>query len=132
MNFIPNVQKNIVVADDNSVMRKVVSALVHKKLPDANIFEAENGSGVLNILKSEKIDWVFLDWHIPECDGYEITKQVKRKTDMNNLKIIMISAETDRHKVTELLSLERVFDYISKPFNHDRIESVIGALLEED
>ncbi len=121
--------KIILVADDNPVMRKITKSLIAKKLPNSIFLEAGDGNETLNSLQSNDIDWLFLDWHMPAMEGNDIVKKLKNENLFENLKIVMVTAETDRAKVIDLLRVERISNFISKPVKPEKLELVLQDLL---
>ena len=52
--------------DDSPVVREVIISNLKKiGFEEDNIFEAEDGSGGVNLLRSEKIDLIISDWNMP-------------------------------------------------------------------
>ncbi|MCV6606648.1 MAG: response regulator [Campylobacterales bacterium] len=125
-----DVKKNILVADDNPVMRKIIKSLIQKKFPNSIFFEANDGQEVLDFLEFNDIDWAFLDWHMPEINGNDIVKKLKKEGTFPDLKIVMVTAESDKTNIMELLRLERISNFISKPVKGEKIDLVLKGLLE--
>ncbi len=70
--------KRVVVIDDSPVVREVIISNLKKiGFEEDNIFEAEDGSGGVNLLRSEKIDLIISDWNMPKMDGLELLRTIK-------------------------------------------------------
>ncbi len=78
----------ILIVDDNVVRRKVLADFLdalHYKYQ-----EADNGKEAIELLKEEDFDMIFMDLHMPEMDGVETTKYIRREFPFpkNKIKII--------------------------------------------
>lgn len=88
---------------------------------------AESGGEGLKIARREKPDLIVLDIRMPEMDGIETLKRLRKKD--KNTKVIMLTAygTADYLRVTSDLGIS---DFISKPFNLGALLGVIQDLLE--
>ncbi|MCE9499628.1 MAG: DEAD/DEAH box helicase [Leptospira sp.] len=68
----------ILVAEDNLVNIMLVKAIFKKSFPNAKILQALNGKIAVELFKSEKPDIIFMDVHMPEMNGYEATREIRR------------------------------------------------------
>ena len=115
----------ILIVDDAAFMRMMLKDILTK-----NGFEicgeAPNGIKAVEIYKSEKPDIVTMDITMPEMDGIQAVKEIKRIDP--NAKIIMCSAMGQQAMVMEAIK-SGARDFIVKPFQPDRvIESIKKAL----
>ncbi|MCE3228962.1 MAG: response regulator [Bacteroidota bacterium] len=68
----------ILIADDHVVFREGLSALLLQMPKVKEVMEASNGNEVLAILKKKKPDVILMDISMPEMDGIETTRAVKK------------------------------------------------------
>lgn len=84
-------KKNIyyAVVDDHEIFRKgIIAALADT--PELELaFEAGNGKELLNALAKNKPDVILLDLKMPEMDGIETIKELRKKDD--EVKVIVMS-----------------------------------------
>ncbi|HAK58071.1 MAG TPA: hypothetical protein DCP06_03735 [Lachnospiraceae bacterium] len=81
---------NVLIVDDEKMMRSGMEKEVKKVLPDANIFLADSGREALSLFKDNSISLVFLDVEMPGMSGLEVAKELKdMKRDVN---IVMTTA----------------------------------------
>ena len=66
----------ILVVNDFVVMRKIIKDIL-AQIGYKSIFEAEDGTLALTILKREKIDLIISDWNMPKMTGLELAPPVK-------------------------------------------------------
>lgn len=102
----------ILIADDESKIRRLVSDFLKREGHEP--VEASTGREVLNIFNSdEKIDLFILDVMIPEIDGWEVCRQIRKASTVPVILLTARSAEFD-----EITGFEAgADDYITKPFS---------------
>ena len=106
-----NKQYNIIIADDNPEICKLLE--LYLEAEDFNVFIAHNGIEALKIMKSNDIDVAIFDIMMPHMNGYELTKEVRK---FSNVHILFLSAkDQDNDKIVGLNIGGD--DYITKPFN---------------
>ncbi|AKP52408.1 PAS domain S-box protein [Cyclobacterium amurskyense] len=117
--------KKILVAEDNLVNQ----VLLRKYLSKWGVGEikfAENGKIALDHFIKNDFDLVLLDLQMPEMDGFEVAKII-RKLDLlskRNVPIIALTASS-LLEVKEQLEASGMDDYISKPFTPENLYSKI-------
>jgi len=106
--------KTILVVDDSRIMRNIVkNTFADLKIP-CQYLEAGDGKAALQLMETNKVNLVFLDWNMPEMDGMEFLKKVRAMPGCENLPIIMVTSEAARYNVVEALQ-NGATDYIIKP-----------------
>ena len=106
--------KTILVVDDSRIMRNIVkNTFTELKIPSM-FLEAENGQRAYQILETNKIDLILLDWNMPEMDGMDFLRKVRSMPDYKDLPIIMVTSEAAKYNVVEALQ-NGATDYIVKP-----------------
>lgn len=100
----------ILIVEDEESIREVIK----KYLQRANFSIEEAGSGEVALLKfNDSIDLVILDLNLPNRDGLEVCKAIRKKS---KVPIIMVTARTE--EIDELKGLSiGADDYIKKPFS---------------
>ena len=122
-NFIgTNMKVKVLIAEDNSINMKLVKTFIKGFLSNVEIYEALNGLKVLNILKDQRIDLIFMDIQMPIMDGIETTKRV-RKFD-KSIPIIGLTALTQAEDELKSKSIG-MNDYIRKPISKQKIYDIL-------
>lgn len=87
-----------------------------------------NALSFLSALRRKKPDIIILDLMLPDYDGIELCKELKREEDYKDIPIIMLTA---RSRVDEkILGLEiGADDYITKPFSPRELVARVNAVL---
>ncbi|AIS52695.1 alkaline phosphatase synthesis transcriptional regulatory protein PhoP [Thermoanaerobacter kivui] len=93
-----------------------------------NVVTSENGKEGLEKCFEVRPDLVILDLMLPDVDGLEICKILKRSEDTKNIPIIMLTAKSE--EFDKVLGLELgADDYITKPFSVRELLARIKAVL---
>lgn len=114
----------ILVVDDESRMRKLVSDFLTKK--SFQVLEAGDGEEAIDIFYAEKdVALIILDVMMPKMDGWEVCREIRKNS---KVPIIMLTARGDERD--ELLGFELgVDEYISKPFSPKILVARVEAIL---
>ncbi len=118
VNQIKRLERNhkykVLVVDDSPVIRKLITRLltIHKY----PVIVAGNGNeALLQIEQHPDTKLVLSDYNMPDMDGFELTKLLRRKHSHTNLAIIGLSAQGDRHISARFIK-HGANDFIAKPF----------------
>ncbi len=108
------------VIDDSKTIRRLLS----KMLADVGfdeVYEAANGVEALEILRQiEQPHIALVDWNMPEMDGYTFIRMVRRRDDFKDLRLMMVTTETELGRVTAALDAG-ADEYVMKPFTREVI-----------
>lgn len=77
---------------------------------------ATNGRDAVRVASSSKPDLILLDIMMPDMDGYEVCRILKKNAITENIPIIFLTAKTEEEDETKGLEIGAV-DYIAKPFS---------------
>ena len=120
---------NVLVVDDSSSMRTVIKKTLQISGFDAGrIFEAGNGREALAVLDKEWVDIILSDIHMPEMDGTELLKALKKREVAAQIPVVVVTTEGRQDRVKELLALG-ARAWIKKPFKPEEIKRVLLDLL---
>ena len=124
MTTTANALGRVLVVDDELGPRESLRMLLK---PSYAIQTAENGRTALDLLRRFQPDVVIMDIKMPEMDGLELLRHVKRADP--SIEVVMITAyaslETVRHALTH-----GAFEYLIKPFSRQDLEDVVHRALE--
>ena len=119
-------KKTILVVEDDKSLLPMITYNIEKN--GFLVKSATNGEDALLLIKEEIPSLAIFDWMIPEPNGLELCKILRRKQETSNLPIIMLTAreeEEDRIRGMEY----GADDYISKPFSPAELIARIKALI---
>jgi DNA-binding response OmpR family regulator len=112
----------LVIDDDRSIVELVKLYLTSEGY---TVEVAHNGREGLRLFNQSQPALVLLDLMLPELDGYEVCRQIRRES---NTPIIMMTAKGD--DIDTIVGLELgADDYVAKPFNTRELVARIKAVL---
>ena len=120
----PLVRASILIADDDSVSRKLLIRLLEQDGHDVRA--AENGAQALELFAEEPSDVVLLDIVMPGLDGVSVLRRLKETPDAHHIPVIMISAVDEIDSVVRCIEIG-ADDYLAKPFNPVILRARINA-----
>ena len=114
----------VLIADDEPNIREVISfALERAGLATAT---ARNGSEALQQMRRSPADLVILDIGMPEIDGLEVCRQLRKSSDVP---ILFLSARDE--EIDRVLGLELGGDdYVTKPFSTRELVARVNVILK--
>ena len=115
--------KNILVVDDEAMIRESVSAYMTKQ--GYHVFTAEDGEEALEIFQKNPIIFVILDLMLPGISGEEICQSIRKQS---RVPIIMLTAKTQEDDVLNGLNIG-ADDYVTKPFSVKQLYARMEAIL---
>ncbi len=86
------------------------------------VLTAENGSEGLDLLRRKRPGIVFTDLKMPEMDGFEVLKRIKRATP--ETQVIVITGHGDMDLAVQALNLDAT-DFINKPIKRSALDSAL-------
>ena len=116
------------VVDDFSTMRRIVRNLL-KELGYTNAEEAEDGVVAMNMLRSNKFDFVVSDWNMPNMTGIELLKNIRPDETLKNLPVLMITAEARKENIIEAAQAG-ANGYIVKPFTAATLDEKLTKIFK--
>ena len=113
---------SVLVTDDSSFMRTLLSS-IFKSIPEIKeIREAINGVKSIEMYKQDKTDFITMDIDMPEMNGLEAAKQIKLFDP--NAKIVMVSSSKKTQDIEKADEIG-VDGYITKPFDRLEIKEIV-------
>ncbi len=118
--------KRVLLVEDESSIREMVSFSLGQE--GYIIDEAEDGKTAELKIGDSLPDLILLDWMLPDTSGLELLRRWKRKEELQETPIIMLTARVEeRDKIDGLDS--GADDYITKPFSVKELTARIRAVL---
>lgn len=115
--------RKVLIAEDDKDITEILSLYLEKN--NFEIYIADNGKKALNIVQTEKIDIVLVDIMMPIMNGYELIKEIRKKS---HIPVIIISAKN--MEKDKILGLDIGADaYITKPFNPLEVVANVKAII---
>lgn len=118
-----DLNKNILVVDDEEMLRDAVSSYLEKK--GFHVFAAETGTQALRIFENQTISFVILDLMLPDLSGEEICTRIRKQS---RVPIIMLTAKITEDDLLNGLHIG-ADDYMTKPFSLKELYARIEVIL---
>ena len=118
-----NAVQKILVADDEASIRRILETRL--KMVGYDVVVAEDGEEAVEVFNKTNPDLVVLDVMMPKMDGYGVTREIRRTSDVP---IIILSALGDVSERITGLELG-ADDYVIKPFSPKELEARVKAVL---
>lgn len=118
--------ESILIIDDENDLRNLLVKLI--KLEDYLVFDAENATNALNILKREDISVVITDVRLPDANGIELIEKIKKINPICEI-IVLTAFGTIEDGVRAIK--EGAFDYITKGDEDNRIVPLVSRAVEK-
>jgi CheY-like chemotaxis protein/signal transduction histidine kinase/HAMP domain-containing protein len=119
--------KKILLIDDDARNIFALSSVLEEQ--DIEVLDAENGLDALKLLEQQDhIDLILMDIMMPELDGYETIRRIRKFTKYAQIPIIALTAKAmkgDRQKCIE----SGASDYLSKPVDMEKLMSLLHVWL---
>ena len=115
---------SILIADDDSVSRKLLTRLLEQDGHDVRA--AENGTQALELFDEQPADVVLLDIVMPGLDGMSVLQRLKDTPEGQHVPVIMISAVDETDSVVRCIEIG-ADDYLPKPFSPVILRARINA-----
>ncbi|WP_027086412.1 response regulator [Cohnella panacarvi] len=119
---------NILIADDESVIREGVERTILAHFPAFNVSLASDASEAAGVLEREPIDVVLTDILMPGLSGLEFMRVSRRKYP--NVKWVVISAHSEFSYAQKAVQLG-ARDYLLKPIGKQRVTELMESLQAE-
>lgn len=115
---------NLLVAEDNLMNQKLIMRILNKLgyMPDL----ANHGAEVISILKEKQYDLILMDMQMPQMDGIQATRLIRKTYGMAPLIMAMTANAMNEDKESCLKA--GMNDYISKPLDIELLTKKLGLL----
>lgn len=104
---------SLLIVEDDSFNQTLATA-VFEDYENIEVFNAENGELAFAILQKKTIDIILLDLMMPNMNGFEMLKKLKKNSLYHEIPVIIVTSEENERKSTYKLGAS---DFISKPYN---------------
>jgi two-component system chemotaxis response regulator CheY len=120
---------NVLITDDSAAVRKILRrVMLQTELPLGNIYEAADGLEALRCLRFNTVNLILSDINMPNMDGLQLLRKLKRNAEFRHIPVIMITTEGGQAKVLEAVQ-QGAAGYVRKPFTAEQIQKKLQDLL---
>mgnify|MGYP006296476453 CR=1 FL=1 len=124
-----NTSKLIAVVDDEEDILELVS--LHLEKAGYNVRSFQDANSFFKFLKFDVPDLVLLDLMLPDADGLEVCKYMKKEEKFSSIYVVMLTAKGE--EMDKVIGLELgADDYITKPFSPRELVARVKAVLRRE
>lgn len=123
-------EMNILIVDDMPSMVKFLHKMLRNIGYGREFYFASSGKEALDILNSEEIDIVLLDYNMPDISGREVLGIIRENRNLRDMPVVMVTAEAFSDIVAEMGESE-VDAYIIKPITIKVLEEKIAQAVDK-
>lgn len=124
--MLHHAKKTILIVEDEAPIRDMIHFAL--ELEGFNVLEAEDWPETQRICAEQLPQLILLDWMLPDTNGIEIARLLKRDEHTRNIAIIMLTAKAEEEN--KIIGLEAgADDYIVKPFSPRELIARIKTVL---
>jgi CheY-like chemotaxis protein len=119
----------ILVAEDQPVNWMLVERMLRRR--GHTVANATDGRRVLEMLKADSYDLIFMDCHMPVLDGYDTTQEIRRREASESgehVPIVAMTADAMQGDRERCLSVG-MDDYMAKPISLDALDDMLDRWL---
>jgi diguanylate cyclase (GGDEF)-like protein len=125
---LTNRETRILVVDDMTSTRKLLGHMLRSQ--QYAVIEAGSGAEALATLEGDsQIRLVVADYNMPDMDGFELARRIRRRYSSDQIRVIGISSSTDRTTSAGFLKAG-AHDFIARPFVLEELQCRIAANAE--
>ena len=123
-------EMTVLLVDDMPSMTKFIHKMMRNLGFGKEFFIANSGREAMDILASEKIDIVLLDYNMPDISGNEVLSRIREDRKLRDIPVVMVTAEAYSDFVAEIGESE-VDAYILKPITVQVLEEKVRQAVDK-
>ena len=120
---------SILLVDDYEIIRTILERIL-QQLGYQNLCMAVDGLEALNLLRSQPIDLVNTDYHMPEMDGTDLFQSMQQDPVLAKIPVLLISGVPTKKFATQALATG-IQSTLNKPFRAEQLDQEIQSLLTQ-
>jgi len=117
----------ILAVDDSATMRRIIKNQL-KQAGYEEVDEAGNGREALTMLAQAHYDLLITDWNMPEMNGLDLVKEVRRIDASKAMPILMVTTVAGKEDIVTALKAG-VNNYMVKPFDTATLRAKIAQVV---
>jgi twitching motility two-component system response regulator PilH len=117
----------VMIVDDSNALREIIAKMLRESGMD--VISAEDGVQALEKIEQiTQLDLVVLDIVMPNMNGYDLCRHIRKNPKTQNIPVVMCSSKSE--EFDRYWGMKQGADaYISKPFRPEELLSTIKQLL---
>ena len=109
----------VLVIDDSRAMRSILTGILEDL--EFEVQQASSAEEAFEIVSGDAdLDLALVDWNLPAMNGLDLVKLIRTRTELADLRLMMVTTETELARVREALEAG-ADEYIMKPFDKEML-----------
>ncbi len=125
------VAPKILIAEDNDLNMKLITIIINRLIPNALVFQADNGRIAYNLFLDNDFDLIFMDLTMPEMDGLTSTELIREKDPEHKTPIIALTANVVTEDKEKCIAVG-MDDFLTKPIIKKELIMIFKKHLEKE
>jgi DNA-binding response OmpR family regulator len=125
--FMPKIT-SFLVLEDLTQIREIIVQDIKNMAFKGSIYEASNVSEARKMIKEHQIDFLILDWEIPNQSGYSLLEELRSNdSQYQDTPIMMVSVKDSPRDIRRAIKAG-ASDYLVKPWTMDEFQTRLGCV----
>ena len=120
---------SILLVDDYEFIRTILERML-QQLGYQNLRMAADGADALHLLRTQPIDLVITDYHMPEMDGTDLFQSMQQDPVLAKIHVLLISGVPTEKFATQALATG-IQSTLNKPLRAEQLDQEIKSLLTQ-
>lgn len=120
--------RNIILAEDDIDDQNIFQIALEEVDPRIQLAFASNGNQLLDMLRKEKPDLLFLDLEMPYKNGLECLVEIRNSKELQHLPVIVFSSTTKQSNIQTAYEMGANLFFIKPPVYKDYLSSIKSIL----
>jgi two-component system chemotaxis response regulator CheY len=118
--------QRILVVDDSKAVRAAVSLMLISQ--GYAVVEADDGEQAFSVVDDGGVDLVLTDLHMPNVDGYELIRRMRREATHRFIPILVLTTDCREDTITDLKRMGAT-GVLQKPIERDGLGAALRRCL---
>ena len=120
---------SILLVDDYEFIQTILERML-QQLGYQNLCMAADGVDALHLLRTQPIDLVITDYHMPEIDGIDLFRSMQQGPVLAKIPVLLISGVPTEKFATQALAME-IQSTLNQSFRAEQLDQEIQSLLTQ-
>ncbi|WP_395704026.1 response regulator [Aquabacterium sp.] len=118
----------VLYIEDEPINVSLVEAIIQQRHPGVRLVHAATGAEGVQLVRSEKPDFVLLDMHLPDMSGLEVVRQLNVDIANRGLRVTILTGDSLSMDIIKAMSLG-AYEYWVKPLDLKLFEAGLRRAL---
>lgn len=123
--------QHVLMADDDRDHAILFERIIRREFPHLEVSYVADGEQLMEFLRLNDVDLLFLDLKMPSKNGYECLEEIKKNPSFEDLPIVVYSSSAHLSDIQKSF-LHNADFYLVKPFRTDHLKRAIQLILSVD